>query len=141
MDDKLQALIDFLRQHRGTYNTEALRAQLLAQGHDEQLVEAALVQVRAELVTRDLRSRTIAANVVIAMLTSVLAFFAIGANTPNPWWLLIFAPLLELMIGGVFRARGHTQIGTALIYTSLYSLVPMAAYALFVRSCVIGFGG
>lgn len=150
MDDELQALTDFLRQHWDTYSLEALRAQLIAQGHDEQLVGTAILRVRAEHeaavqadenASKGVRRSAIMANVIVVLTVSVLGFYAGLSNLPNPWWLLLFAPLLELALGAVFQRRGQKPAGRALIAVALYSLVPMICYSVLVGLCVQGVQG
>ena len=150
MDGELQALADFLRRHWDMYSVEALRKQLIAEGHDERLVGTAIARVSSErearrreedTTIRDARGSAIVANVLLVVIVSVWGFLAGLGNLPNPWWLLIFAPLLELAIGSWLQRHGSERIGMALIVTATYSLVPMSIWAVLVGLCVQGVQG
>jgi hypothetical protein len=146
----LQPLIDFLRRHRDTYSVDALRKRLIAEGRDERLVDAAIRRLRSEdeaawattEAARSARNSVIAANATLALIVGVIGLYAgLEGNLPNPWWLALFAPALELVIGAALRYRGHETVGRALVITALYSLLPMAVWSALVGLCVRGVQG
>jgi hypothetical protein len=145
----LQPLIDFLRRHRDTYSVDALRKRLIAEGRDERLVDAAIGRLRSEdeaawattEAARSARNSVIAANAILVVIVLALGFFAGLNNYPNPWWLLVFAPLLELALGAWLRRRGQAEVGGALIRAALISFIPLGLVSLLVGVCVQGVQG
>lgn len=127
-DQRLQPLIAYLQQHRGQFNDEALRRQLVEAGHAPALVDEALRRVGPNASPRP-PAWPIGVLIMLANLVAIpamgLGLLWLATQSPSPvgavlgWLSLGVGPvtLLAEALAGSWLARGpRERLGRALIW-------------------------
>ncbi len=149
-DAALQQLVDYLEQHRGQVELEALRRQLLDAGHPPELVAAAVARIGGAPVRKPVAWPfglliMLANLIVLPMLFGVLASVVTSlfpASNDNLLWLI--APVLAVglalggeLVGGRRLTGGpRDRLGRALVWGAAFTMIALALLALLVGICV-----
>lgn len=143
-DQRVKRMVEYLRQNATTYNLNALRRQLIAQGERPELVDAALARVWAEMPAPEGRLRP---ALPWAGGTLVLALIGAGLTLIDSFdWLgfgfvatLIYGALgaLLLLVGAIVQAF-RRRIGLAMIFGGLIALsISALAVVIFFGICLV----
>lgn len=137
----------YLEQHRATYDREALRQKLLADGHPPQAIELAMAQVygfqvqnTAPTVQRDPALPLILTLIGIFLLNYVLIGLVVGLEINRGgdggilWLLLLLIPI-EVGAAIVVRRRNR-PVGRGIIWGLVASLVPILGAVLLFGICL-----
>lgn len=149
-DPRLRPLVDYLEQHRGQINVEALRKELRSAGHPPELVDVAVRRVVGEQPAKAL-AWPFGLLVALANLVAIpFPFFgligiivdAFPAANDNFYWLgipLLAAALIpgaELAVGLRLRGGPRDRLGRALIWGAALTFIGMALLLVLFGICV-----
>jgi hypothetical protein len=156
-EEIIRRILAYLSQHQGSYDTEALRRQVLAAGYPPDLVDEAFRRMPRSSVQAQpgsFRSGFLPGCGIWALDLLVIAGLLFLWNVIDPlgnnigflFLLTIVTMLAQGVLGFVLRGRGQAGLGNALIWGTLFTvlIVPMVAViigAILFGICIALFGG
>lgn len=125
----------YLEQHRATYTRDALRKQLLADGHDPQAVDQALAEVYFAPENAPPNPIQRKSNILVILLVvvgTVLLNASLCVVTINTNWLFLLAGLVLEVIAIVYFWRSRPSAARGILWGILASVLLVVAAIAFV---------